>query len=329
VTEPTDDPDLSPLTREALAWVVRLRSGEATKAELDDLQRWRALSPEHEEAFRQAARLWRGLKSASDDIARAREHPRGQRAWRPGQWTHSRRMVVGGALAVCAAGYMVYRPPMQLWPSLNELRADYRTSKGERREISVADGVAVTMSTQTSIALLPRDRDNPRIELVVGEAAIVADRPAGRALSVESLGLRMVATRASFNTRCLDGIVSTTCFEGLIDVEAPLSRVQLRAGEQVTYRASDGLGTVLPADLEQAGAWQKGLLVVNNQPLAAVVNEVNRYRAGRIVITSPVLADRLVNGSFHLDRLDNFPNQVQQLFGATVRTLPGGIVLLS
>jgi transmembrane sensor len=329
VTEPTNDPDLNPLMREALAWVVRLRSGDVTKADLDALRRWRALSAEHEEAFRQAARLWRGLKRTADDIVQERAEPRSMRALRPGQWTPTRRLVVGGALAASAAAYMLYRPPLQLWPSLSELQADYRTGKGERRDIRVADGVAVTMSTQTSIAVLSPEENNPRIELVVGEAAVVAHRPNGRPLAVEALGLRMIASSANFSTRCLDGVVSTTCFSGSVDVEAPLSLVQLHAGQQVTYTASDGLGRAVPADLDQAGAWQKGLLIVSNQPLSSVVNEVNRYRSGRIVITSPALANRLVNGTFHLDRLDNFPDQVQQLFGASVRTLPGGIVFLS
>ncbi len=85
----------------------------------------------------------------------------------------------------------------------------------------------------------------------------------------------------------------------------------------------------VPVDLELASAWQKGLLIVRNRPLSDVVNEVNRYRPGRIVIARPALSDRLVNGTFHIDHLDNFPNQVQQLFGAGVRVLPGGIVLLT
>jgi hypothetical protein len=33
--------------------------------------------------------------------------------------------------------------------------------------------------------------------------------------------------------------------------------------------------------------------------------------------------------SVHLEHLDNFPSQVRQLFGAAVRSLPGGITLPS
>jgi transmembrane sensor len=111
--------------------------------------------------------------------------------------------------------------------------------------------------------------------------------------------------------------------------ERPLSLVPLRAGQQVSFSQAYGLGQANAADVKEAGAWQHGLLIVNNRPLSEVVNEVNRYRNGRIIVLNQALANRLVNGSFHLEHLDNFPSQVQQLFGAAVRARPGGITLLS
>ncbi len=65
------------------------------------------------------------------------------------------------------------------------------------------------------------------------------------------------------------------------------------------------------------------------RPLAEVIEEINRYRPGRIVITNSDLARRVVNGTFRRDQLDTFIAQVQQLFGAKVTTLPAGLTLLS
>lgn len=53
------------LKREALAWVVRLTSGEATRADAQALQAWRGQSPAHEQAYREAARLWRLTRQAA------------------------------------------------------------------------------------------------------------------------------------------------------------------------------------------------------------------------------------------------------------------------
>jgi transmembrane sensor len=52
---------LDPLIRDALAWIVRLKSGEATLADAEQLIDWRAKSPAHESAFRDAVKCWRAI----------------------------------------------------------------------------------------------------------------------------------------------------------------------------------------------------------------------------------------------------------------------------
>lgn len=64
-------PALDPLVREAIAWVVRLTSGEATTTHAALIQRWRVQSPQHEEAFRQAVRLWKWFKTHPSTSASA------------------------------------------------------------------------------------------------------------------------------------------------------------------------------------------------------------------------------------------------------------------
>ena len=59
MTKRTDHANhLDPLIREALGLVVRMKSGEATLADAERLVDWRAESPEHERAFRDAVRCW-------------------------------------------------------------------------------------------------------------------------------------------------------------------------------------------------------------------------------------------------------------------------------
>ncbi len=87
------------------------------------------------------------------------------------------------------------------------------------------------------------------------------------------------------STRCLDGVVSVTCLEGIVTVEQGGRSVQLRKAEQVTYSRA-GLQASLPVDARQVAAWQTGLLIFRDRPLASVVDEVNRYRAGKIIITN-------------------------------------------
>src|SRR5262249_58154354 len=86
-----------------------------------------------------------------------------------------RRAFMGGAIAAsAAAAYVAIRPPLELWPSLSELAADYRTAPGEQRSIVLAGGASVELNTRTSIVLRPSTEATERIELISGETAVAA-----------------------------------------------------------------------------------------------------------------------------------------------------------
>jgi transmembrane sensor len=322
--------ELDPLLRQALAWVIRLHSGAATSGDAAALALWRQRGPEHEAAFRDAAGLWRSFGDAARslvgeaDLAHVgRAEPRAPRT------LYSRRALIGGAMAAAASlagGYLIVRPPLGLWPSFEELTADYRTAKGERRNVALSDGISLTLNTQTSIAVRST-REKPRIELISGETAVQAAGTAAP-LVVDAAGGRITAGQASFNVKFLDGAVSVSCIDGTVEVEWSEQRVSLSEAQQLAYSAEAGLGSASPADLEQARAWRNGLLIVRDWPVDRLVDEINRYRPGRIVLTDSQLGRRMISGTFHLDHLDDFIAQARGLFGANARSLPGGIVLL-
>jgi transmembrane sensor len=84
----------------------------------------------------------------------------------------------------------------------------------------------------------------------------------------------------------------------------------------------------VPADLELVTAWQDGALIFRMTPLASVVEEVNRYRPGRVVLIDRRLAELPVSGRFRIDHIDEIIVRLGQSLGLTSRSLPGGIVLL-
>jgi transmembrane sensor len=332
VTAASDTDDHDVLLNEALDWVARLKSGAPTRADVDALQRWRAQSLAHEEAFRKAVRIFRNAGIAAGELA---DRPEAVDAAQILQKLPSRKLppkmfarraFLGGAMAAAAVGYLIVRPPLGLWPSLEELSADYRTGKGEQRKIVVSAEVSLELNTQTSIALRSAP-DETRIELISGEASVTATRASPKPFVMLAANGRIQAKQADFNARCLDGNVRVTCLNGTVDVAQAGKVVQLRAGEQVSY-SPGGIETSVSVDATQVAAWQSGLLIFRDQALADVVDEVNRYRSGKIIITNADLKHRVVNGTFQISKLGDFVLQVQQLFGAQARSLPGGVVLL-
>ena len=60
-----------------------------------------------------------------------------------------------------------------------------------------------------------------------------------------------------------------------------------------------------------------------------VIEEVNRYWRGRIILLNGDLGRRRVSVRLELARIEEIISYVQSVLGASVRRLPGGVVLLT
>lgn len=319
-----DIPENQAARDEARTWLRQLTSGTATQGDVAALERWRSEDPAHDRAFAEAALLWDLAGEAAKRVVGQYPELAQRRSSRL-----ARRAFIGGASALAASllGLAVVHPPFDLWPSLSELDADYRTRTGERRNIEIAGNVSVELNTRSSIDLRPGSDGVQAIELLDGEAMIAKQADPTRAFAVLAGDGRTTATRASFNIRKDGDKVCITCIQGDVSVQHRQGVAKLHAQQQVTYD-SRGLSSIGGIDPNIVTAWQRGLLVFRDVPLARVIDEVNRYRPGRIIVVDPRLGRREVVADFRVDRLDAVVEFVAHVMKAPVRSLPGGIVLL-
>jgi transmembrane sensor len=323
---------IDPLEREAIGWIRRVTSGQMTAAEGEALKLWRSRSPAHAAALSAANRLWKDLEPAGRDWRRHATAGVLRASAQPPSPLMNRRALLGSGLAVAAAAaaYVGARPPLGLWPSWMELRADYRTGTGEQREVSLSADVSVRMNTQTSIAVRPADNDTERVELIGGEASF--SKRAGRSFAVLAADQWITANEARFDVRHLHGRIASavrvTCLQGTLNIARGSEATTLTSGQQLRYD-SGGVAGVEAADPDIATAWYRGVLIFRFTPLSDVVEEINRYRPGRIVVVNSEISRIPVSGRFRIDALDEVLSQFKQGFGAKIRLLPGGLVLLS
>jgi transmembrane sensor len=324
VGDPSEE--LDPLESEALARVRHLASGRATRQEIEATKRWGRQSAAHERALAEASLLWDRLGPAGRNLLSRRGEPVLPPTWSRPRLT--RRAMIGGALAASAMGYAILRPPLGLWPSLQDMLADYHTIAGEQRKLTIGGGVQLTLNSETSLNVQSRSPDADRIELVSGEVAVATGPASGRQVVVVTGDGQARAQQARFDVRHDPRVTCIACLVGEVAVERQASAVTLRAGQQVVY-ATEGLAQPRAIDANQVSAWENGLLIFHSVSLRDVVAELNRYRSGRILVVNPELGSRLVNGRFRIDNIDAVLAMFQQIFGAKTTRLPGGIVLLS
>lgn len=321
--------DEARVQREACAWLRQLNSGTATHRDLQGFRRWRDVHPSHGEAFSEARRVWALMPQAISQLADrgTASTPASVRA--PKRGLPRRVFLLGSAVgaAGAAAAAVAVHPPLALWPSIGELQADYRTATGEQRELELAAGVSLQLNTQTALSRLRADDQVPGVRLVRGEVAVELQRARLPFELVAGAG-SVLAQGGQMEVRHLDGVTCVTCIEGTLRIEHRVGVRELMAGQQLQYEER-GFQPLRSVDVAEWSAWRRGLLIFRSTPLAEVIEEINRYRPGKVLLWAAHLREREVSGRFAVSMLDTVLLQIERSYGLHARSLPGGVLILS
>lgn len=288
--------------REAAAeWAVLLSDGEPDEQRHEALQHWLQADVRHAEALAFAQRTWQALatlpaerhsspRRAAPVMGGARSAAGRRSRWR--RWS-------AAACLLLALGVGVEQRDRLLLPLL----ADHRTVTGEVRSLILDDGSEVILDSSSAIRVdfSPAQR---RIELLAGSAIFQVAPQVSRPFivtaaggSAQALGTRFIVDRQD-DQRAWVGVL-----EHAVEVRAAGQQRRVEEGESVRYSATELAG--LQVDLQRATGWQRGVLVFDRVPLQQVVEQLNRYRSGHILISDKALAQREVSGVFRLDALDS------------------------
>ncbi|USQ51610.1 DUF4880 domain-containing protein [Serratia marcescens] len=203
------------IEQRAIGWVILLASGRATVADGEAFRQWCAHNPGHVKAFVECRKHWQGLQRAASDRAPDEASARSPaKIIGPSSSARlSRRALLGGALAA-SIGWLAISPPLQLWPSLDAISADYRTGIGEQREVALNAHVKLQLNTQTAINLLRQQGVVTGMELRSGETEVLAQPGNGLPFVVLAGNGQIQAQEALFNVRYIDESTCVTCLAG-------------------------------------------------------------------------------------------------------------------
>jgi len=271
------------VARQAVEWYLLEQSGQATSDDLTASAQWRARDPEHARAWSKVQQVGQTASLLPPELAV------------PVLRRPQRRVAVQVLLALMAApaAWLLVR---------HDLLADYRSGVGERREVSLPDGGTLVLNTDSAVDVA-YSATQRRIRLHHGEIMITTAPDARPFLVNTPHGvIRALGTR--FGVRCDDGGSVVSVFEHAVEVRCaarPDAVRRLEAGQQLRFQDS-GPETAMAMPAHQ-DSWLRGMLVAADWPLQQLVQELARYRRGRLVCDAAV-AQRPVTGTYRLDDID-------------------------
>lgn len=341
-------PDLS-LRQQAIEWLVLLRSDDFGEIEMVAFASWLAEDQAHSEAFAAVENLFDDMALAAvtplPDTQTQLNFGEPEVSFVHSPKLRSRRVSVtraicrmSASLALAAAWLfmvtLVIPPQSHL---LNNFLSDYHTDTGELREIQLADNSRLLLNTNSAISVNFNSKLR-QITLHNGQVRFAVAKDSKRPFEVISDGLIIRALGTVFEVYKRSGYISVTTQEHAVEArvqsEAGHSALPRQAvvnvpqGQQLNYHSGDSLLNPHVVVLNQTTAWQKHKLLVNDRPLQELIDELSRYRAGRIFLSDKTLKDLRVTGVFSLDNPDEVLNSVRKVLNLKEARLGPWWVLL-
>lgn len=274
---------------EAATWLMELHDGPLSAHQRAQLAAWRQRSDEHERAWERATALlgkFDALPAPGKAALKNTAAPQRRTAVK----------MIAALLVAGPVGAIAYRHAP--WAAAG----DYRTATGERRNIVLADGTRLTLNTDTQIDVeFDRHRRVVHVrrgEILVDTAHDAAQPPRPFLVTVGEGALRALGTR--FTVRQNEHRSRVAVFAGAVEITpraAPSARVVVASGSQTEFTGlAVGAST---AASEHSNAWQHGMLIADQMPMAQFAAELKRYRHGTLQC-DPAVARLPVSGAFPL-----------------------------
>jgi transmembrane sensor len=226
------------------------------------------------------------------------------------------------------------------WFALGTRGQLMETDLAERRQVMLNDGSVVQLEPETILRVKFVDHER-RVSLERGRALFRVAKDAQRPFLVSTAHTSVRAVGTAFGVENGRRGVIVTVAEGKVAVArsrddgatpgqepSTATDVLLTAGEQITVRSSGAIETVRAVDTARALAWAEGQLVFENDTLAHVVTEFNRYNRTQLRIGDEQLAARRVSGVFEATDSETLLAFIQQGGGEiSITHTDAGIVI--
>lgn len=281
------------LLQQAARWHAIASGRDLSAEESRALDQWLAQNAHHRLAYADicaAAFALEQSPAANDPVAAAPRATRTRRPWL--RWS-----LAAGAPLLLLVLTLLAGP--RIGPSWQNWNSDLYTGIGKPQSQKLADGSVLELDTDSAVRVTigSARRD---IVLLRGRLAIAVAKDPSRPLHVLSGGVDAMAVGTRFVVDRGDLGTEVGVHEGIVRVSTANGEpVELRAGQQAFVGSSQAGARV--SALASNDGWTRGVLSVEQMPLARVLAELDRYLPERIVLADDSHAAMPITATLPLD----------------------------
>jgi len=317
----------------AAIWWTQLRDPEPSADLLERWSAWMAADPGNAQAFAQ-------LNVLGEAVAHAPSEQRQQliEEFAPPRAARHRRPLMAAAAAavigLALGGWWLLRGGLDMAAPSQQ----YASAVGEDRDIQLADGTAIQLGAASTLTTRYA-ADRRAVDLRSGEAFFTVTHDSDRPFVITAGPLHIEDLGTAFNVRRTGQRVSVAVTEGRVrlspsDGASPgagtsSGRLDLVAGQRAEYDPATGAISVSEVAVEHAAAWRQHRLEFVNEPLAAVLANVNRYSHQPIQLADPRLGELMFTGTVNTTTIDSWVGALPHVFPVQVSTFADHVVLSS
>ena len=291
------------VARQAIEWMVLIRSGDATPVDYESYLQWRSAEPAHETACQRIEQMLGQFKPLLKVLP---TEPVRQTLLAPS----SRRKAIQYGLGITATFTLSALLLNRRYP-LSSPFADMKTMTAQRRSTTLPDGSELTLDARSAVSVNVSDNAALReIALLGGGMLLQAKEDAQRPFRVNTDMGSLLALGGRLNVRYEDGGVHV----GALDSAAKITRSNARSlllqpGQGAWFDNRTLLHVAIRPEAETA--WTRGRLEVQDRSLGSVIRTLRSYTPGVIRI-DPAVAGLRVSGNFPLDDINTTLDSLAQ-----------------
>lgn len=312
-------------TEQAASWYARQRSDPLSQTDATEFTAWLKSDPANVTAWRELESVWDRVESVRDDptILAIREMAR-RRVQRQAVVPHA--WAIGVTLAACIVAAVAIwwgfkgTLPASSGRAAAALTRYASTEIGERSVVLLPDGSKVTLNTATAVQADYSGHER-RVRLVGGEAFFAVAKDPTRPFIVVAESREVIAVGTSFDVRLQPRQLRVALIEGRVRVISAAGAatdggddttlpVTLQPGTALVVN-KDGVDRIEKIDTTRVTSWLNGKLIFEEERLADVVVEMNRYSRTKLEISNATLAERKVSGVFEATDALTLANALQ------------------